>query len=106
MTARAIVGVLRALPWAALAWLAAALLLMLIVWQLTKHHYAVSWLHWAPVKAQDVVIEARRRVAEVERVNAAQAEEIAELRGMVEGARQRLERPAHLRLVEQKGGRG
>jgi len=93
-------------PWNFIVLIVFYLFTIFSVWQLTAHWYHMAWLRWAPVKAQDVVIEARRRVAEVERVSAAQAEEIAELRGMIEGARLRLERPAHLRLVEQKGGRG
>ena len=92
----------RRLDWSEVLEVAAT---VVVTWIWCKHVYARAWTRWAPVKAQDLVIEARRRVAEVEREKAALVEEVAELRGMIEGARLRLEWPAHLRLVEKQGGR-
>jgi len=85
-----IAGQLRAFPWAALAFQAETAIIVLMVWQCTKRYYAREWLRYAPDKARDVVLKARRQLAYSEWERRRLEAEVAELRGMVEGAKARL----------------
>jgi hypothetical protein len=100
VTWHSIIAQLRAVPWAALVQQAQTVAVALLVWQLTKHHYAREWGKWAPEKAREVIAELRLALSEETRRRKAAEAEAALLRGMIDGARARLQRPRQLELVE------
>jgi hypothetical protein len=95
-----IVAQLRAFPWSALIWLAAIVLVALIVWQFTKHHYAIAWSRYAPEKARDIIRQTRKELAEITQKFWQLEAENAELRGRIKGAQMRLAKPRQLELIE------
>ncbi len=93
MTWQIIAAELRAVPWSSLVWLLATVLVALMIWQLTKHHYKTEWVKWAPEKARDELATLRRQLAEETRRCKDLEAENAELRGRVAAARARLDIP-------------
>jgi hypothetical protein len=91
---------LRAVPWSSLVWLLATVLVGLMVWQLTKHHYRTEWAKWAPEKARDELAILRRQLAEETRRRERLEAENAELRGRIVAARAGLTAPRHADVVE------
>jgi len=103
MTWQIIAAELRAVPWSSLVWLLATVLVALMVWQLTKHHYRTEWAKWAPEKARDELGSLRRQLAEETRRRKDLEAENAELRGRVAAARTRLDirRPVQVAETQQ-----
>ena len=100
MTWQVIAAELRAIPWSSLIWLLATLLVALMVWQLTKHHYRIEWVKWAPEKARDELATVRRQLAEETRRRQELEAQNAELRGRIFAARSRLDTPRSVEVTE------
>ena len=91
---------LAEVPWAELTRLVVTIALCWLTWLLTKLWYAREWLRFAPEKARDQLV-AQSRALERERRKVMRLQgECAKLRGQVAAARERLEEPMQLELVE------
>jgi hypothetical protein len=91
---------IRDLPWSWIVWQLINIVTYLILWQSIKHYYSRQWMKFAPEKARDVVRDAHRALAESEMERQRLEHEVAQLRGMVAGAKARLHKPEQLSLVE------
>jgi len=100
MTWQIIAAELRAVPWSSLIWLLATVLISLVIWQLTKHHYKIEWVKWAPEKARDELAILRRQLAEETRRRQHLEVKNAELRGRIAAARARLDVPRTAEVIE------
>lgn len=96
----AIAHELRIIPWPEITRLLVTVLLLWVMWLFTKRYYYKAWLRWAPEKAKDELLQARRELVVQIKLNQRLVTENAELRGRIEGARLRLEQPRRLELVE------
>jgi hypothetical protein len=97
---RQVVKMLVQVPWPEVTRVAVTALLCLVVWLLTKHHYAREWEKWAPEKARDALLEARRQRDMLARRVVRLEGQVAKMRGQIAAARVRLDEPAALELVE------
>ncbi len=81
-------------PWMGLLFQLETVLIGLLVWQLTKHHYHKAWLHYAPAKARDTIRLLRKGRTRDKRVIGRLKQDLAEARGRLAAAQQGLEKPA------------
>lgn len=99
MTAEMIWRNIQQVPWAGLVFQFETAIFCLLVWQLTKHHYHVAWMRYAPDKARDTIKRLLREKARADKREKELLEELAEARGQLAAVRQELEKPAQVPLV-------
>jgi hypothetical protein len=90
---------IQQVPWAALAFQAESAIIALMVWQLTKHHYHLAWMRYAPDKARDTINQLLREKARAVKREKELLEELAEVRGQLAAVQQGLEKPNQVPLV-------
>jgi hypothetical protein len=97
---------IQQVPWAALAFQAESAIIALMVWQLTKHHYHLAWMRYAPDKARDTINQLLREKARAVKREKELLEELAEVRGQLAAVQQGLEKPEQTPLAYARGGWG
>jgi hypothetical protein len=90
---------IQQVPWAALAFQAESAIIALMVWQLTKHHYHMAWMRYAPDKARDTINQLLREKARADKREKELLEELAEVRGQLAAVHKGLQKPEHVALV-------
>jgi hypothetical protein len=90
---------IQQVPWMGLAFQAESAIIALMVWQLTKHHYHLAWMRYAPDKARDTINQLLREKARADKREKELLEELAEVRGQLASVRQGLEKPDQVPLV-------
>lgn len=86
-----------------LGWMGITAAIAFIIWKGTMRYCEKEWLRFAPEKARDVVLQARKDLSAVTNKCRQLETENAELRGRLEGIRLRLEKPRSIELVERRG---
>lgn len=84
---------IREVPWGAVLFQIETAVAVLIAWQMSKHHYHVAWIRFAPAKARQVVREAIRQKEAEHQENLRLRQENAQLRGQIAAAQMMLREP-------------